>query len=170
MFARPSIPQICFVKGKGRRRRYPIVLTSPLKSGRWNELRKLDADRLLDRGRRLSLLVFWLGRCRSPFPWVGLEGRRPLQPVLSVIELLMTTSIHRFTDADVLEEINSVSSNSPGSGLPPPLRASSEGTSQVDPSAHLPDVHETSSWRFLYDNEVPILENPERLALIWRKI
>ena len=69
-----------------------------------------------------------------------------------------------------LEDINSVSSNSPSSGLPPLLRTSGEGTSQVDPSAHLPDVHETSSWRFLYDNEVPILENPERLALIWRKI
>ncbi|XP_048613261.1 uncharacterized protein LOC125587140 [Brassica napus] len=40
----------------------------------------------------------------------------------------------------------------------------------VDLSAHLPDVHETSSWRFSYDNEVPILENPERLALIWRKL
>ena len=25
-------------------------------------------------------------------------------------------------------------------------------------------------WRFLYDNEVPILENPESLALVWRKI
>ncbi|KAF2574904.1 hypothetical protein F2Q70_00004566 [Brassica cretica] len=68
-----------------------------------------------------------------------------------------------------LEEINFVSSNSP-SGPPPPLRASGEGTSQVDPSAHLPDVQETSSWRFSYDNEVPILENPERFALIWRKI
>ncbi|KAF2547433.1 hypothetical protein F2Q70_00021155 [Brassica cretica] len=56
------------------------------------------------------------------------------------------------------------------SGLPPPLRASGEGTSQVDPSAHLPDVQETSLWRFSYDNEVPILENPERLALIWRKL
>ncbi|KAF3599467.1 hypothetical protein F2Q69_00035505 [Brassica cretica] len=69
-----------------------------------------------------------------------------------------------------LEEINSVSSNSPSSGLPPPLRASGEGTSQVDPSACLPDVQETSSWRFLYDNKVPILENPESLALVWRKI
>ena len=91
----------------------------------------------------------------------------------------MTTSIHRFDDVDssirrrrcrALEEINSVSSNSQGSGLPPPLRASGEGTSQVNPSAHLPDVHETSSWRFSYDNEVPILENPESLGLIWHKI
>ncbi|KAF3484549.1 hypothetical protein F2Q69_00053018 [Brassica cretica] len=45
-----------------------------------------------------------------------------------------------------------------------------EGTSQADRSAHLSDVQETSSWRFSYDNEVPILENPEHLALIWRKI
>ncbi|XP_009115868.1 uncharacterized protein LOC103841107 [Brassica rapa] len=69
-----------------------------------------------------------------------------------------------------LEEINYVSFNSPCSGLPPPLRASAEGTSQVDPSAHLPDVQDTTSWRFLYNNKVPILENPESLALIWRKI
>ncbi|KAG2293038.1 hypothetical protein Bca52824_039707 [Brassica carinata] len=65
------------------------------------------------------------------------------------------------------EHINSASSNSPSSGLPPPLRASGEGTSRVDPSAHLP---EASLWGFLYDNEVPILENPKRPALIWRKI
>ncbi|KAF2582973.1 hypothetical protein F2Q68_00003667 [Brassica cretica] len=54
-------------------------------------------------------------------------------------------------------------------GLPPLLRASGKGTSRVDPSAHLPVVQEASSWRFSYDNEVSILENPERLALIWRK-
>ncbi|KAF3492820.1 hypothetical protein DY000_02053574 [Brassica cretica] len=63
--------------------------------------------------------------------------------------------------------VPAASSNSPSSGLPPPLRASGEGTSRVDPSAHLP---EASSWGFSYDNEVPILKNPERLALIWRKI
>ena len=68
-----------------------------------------------------------------------------------------------------LENINSVSLNSPSSGLPPLLRASGKGTSRVDPSAHLPVVQEASSWRFSYDNEVSILENPERLALIWRK-
>ena len=60
-----------------------------------------------------------------------------------------------------------MSLNSSSSGLPLPLRASGEGTSQVDPSAHLP---EASSWRFSYDNEVPILENPELLTLIGRKI
>ncbi|KAH0910792.1 hypothetical protein HID58_034113 [Brassica napus] len=45
-----------------------------------------------------------------------------------------------------------------------------EGTSQVDPSARIPDAQETFSWIFSYDDEVPILEYPERLALIWRKI
>ncbi|KAG2277980.1 hypothetical protein Bca52824_060535 [Brassica carinata] len=82
--------------GKGRRNKtrekepLPDHPTSPMKSGRWNELRKLGADRFLNRGRRLSLLALWLGRL----------------------------------------------------GLPPPLRASGEGTSQ----------------------------NPEHLALIWHKI
>ncbi|KAF3572646.1 hypothetical protein F2Q69_00059576 [Brassica cretica] len=55
-------------------------------------------------------------------------------------------------------------------GHPPPLRASGEGISQVDPSAHLLDVQETSSWRFSYDNKVPIFEIPESFDLIWRKI
>ncbi|CAG7862849.1 unnamed protein product [Brassica rapa] len=45
-----------------------------------------------------------------------------------------------------------------------------EGTSQVDPSARIPDAQETFSWIFSYDDEVPILKYPERLALIWRKI
>ena len=63
-----------------------------------------------------------------------------------------------------------MSSNSSSSGLPLPLRASGEGTSLVDPGAHLLEVKEASSWRCSYDNEVPILDNPERLALIWHKI
>ena len=68
------------------------------------------------------------------------------------------------------EEINSASSNSPSSALPPPLRALGEGNLRADPSAHIPDAQETSLWRFSYDDELPILENPEGLALIWRKI
>ncbi|KAG2281379.1 hypothetical protein Bca52824_052599 [Brassica carinata] len=52
---------------------------------------------------------------------------------------------------------------------PPPLRASGEGTSQVDPSACFPDVQETSSWRFSYDDERDIyvrmaVANAKRLA------
>ena len=44
LFACSSILQICFVQERGRRRRYPIILTSPLRPGHWNELRKLGAD------------------------------------------------------------------------------------------------------------------------------
>ncbi|KAF3571096.1 hypothetical protein F2Q69_00059577 [Brassica cretica] len=102
-------------KERGRRRRYPIILTSPLRLA-FDD----DVDSSTHRRRRRAI-----------------------------------------------ENINSVISNSPNSGLPLPLRASGEGTSRVDPSAHLP---EASSWRFSYDNEVPILENPEHLTLIWRKI
>ncbi|KAG2283620.1 hypothetical protein Bca52824_054840 [Brassica carinata] len=54
----------------------------------------------------------------------------------------------------VLEEINTMTSGSSNSGLPPPLRVSGEA----------------SSWVFSYDNEIPILENPDSLAAIWRKI
>ncbi|KAH0880005.1 hypothetical protein HID58_067399 [Brassica napus] len=164
MSTRRSIPQICFVQGRRRRMCYPIVLTSLPMSDRWNELRKPDVVRPLGRDRRLNLLVIWLGGCRSLFPWVGLEGLRTFRPVLSVIELLTTTLIRRLTDDDVessthqrrrraLEEVNTVSSNSPSSGLPPPLQASGEGTSRVDPSARLPDVQEASSWGFSYDSK-----------------
>ncbi|KAF3534257.1 hypothetical protein DY000_02040044 [Brassica cretica] len=142
LFARPSIPQICFVQGRGRRRRYPIVLKSPPKP--------------------VSIAVPVGGARRAPNTSAGSVGDRALDDDVD-------SSTHR-RRRRALEEINSVSSNSPRSGLPPPLRASGEGTSKVDQSAHLPDVHETSSWRFLYDNEVPILGNPESLALIWRKI
>ena len=100
MFARPLVPQIYFVQERGRRRRYPIVLTSLPKWGRWNELRKSNVDRPLGEDHMLNLLVFWLGRRRSLFLWVGLEGCRTLQPVLSVIELLATTLIRRLTDVE----------------------------------------------------------------------
>ncbi|KAG2256078.1 hypothetical protein Bca52824_075372 [Brassica carinata] len=54
-------------------------------------------------------------------------------------------------------------------GHPPPLRASGEGISQVDPSAHLPDVQETSSWRFSYDNKAMEASN-EYAALMERRL
>ena len=112
--------------------------------------------------RPVSIAVPVGGARKTPNTSAGSVGDRALNDDID-------SSTHR-RRRRALEDINSVSSNSPSSGLPPLLRTSGEGTSQVDPSAHLPDVHETSSWRFLYDNEVPILENPERLALIWRKI
>ncbi|KAF2616759.1 hypothetical protein F2Q68_00039914 [Brassica cretica] len=129
-------------KRRGRRRRYSIVLTSPPKP--------------------VSIAVPVGGARRAPNTSAGSVGDQALDDDVD-------SSTHR-RQRRALEEINSVSSNSPSSGLPRPLRASCECTSEVDQSAHLPDVHETSSWRFLYDNEVPILGNPESLALIWRKI
>ncbi|KAG2266897.1 hypothetical protein Bca4012_075625 [Brassica carinata] len=56
------------------------------------------------------------------------------------------------------------------SGLPPLLRVSGEGTSWINPGVRLSSVPEASSWAFSYDNEIPILENPDTLAAIWRKI
>ncbi|XP_022564366.1 uncharacterized protein LOC111208965 [Brassica napus] len=70
----------------------------------------------------------------------------------------------------VLEEINTVTLGSSSSGLPPPLRVSGEGTSRINSSARLSSVPEASSWAFSYDNEILILENPDSLATIWRKI
>ncbi|XP_048604758.1 uncharacterized protein LOC125582223 [Brassica napus] len=102
------------------------------------------------------------GARRAPNTLTGSVGDRALED-----EIYSMTHRRRRRSH---EEINSVSSNSPSSELPPPLRASDEGTSQVDPSARLSDVQKTSSWRFLYDDEVPILENLEGLALIWGKI
>ncbi|KAH0856851.1 hypothetical protein HID58_085112 [Brassica napus] len=112
--------------------------------------------------RPVSIAALVGGARRTPNTSADSVGGRALNDAVD-------SSTHR-RRRRALEEVNCVSSNSPSLGLPPPLRASGEGTSQVDPSAHLPDVHETSSWRFLYDNNVPILENPEHLALIWHKI
>ncbi|XP_048619866.1 uncharacterized protein LOC106354951 [Brassica napus] len=70
----------------------------------------------------------------------------------------------------VLEEINTVTSGSSSSGLPPLLRVSGECTSRINPGLRLSNVPEASSWAFSYDNEILILENPDSLAAIWRKI
>ena len=70
----------------------------------------------------------------------------------------------------VLEGINSVTSGSSNPRLSPMLRASGEGTSQVNPGVRPSSVPEPLSWPFAYDSEIPILENPKSLATIWRKI
>lgn len=76
--------------------------------------------------------------------------------------------IHR-RKLQVLEDINSVGSNSSSSGLPPSVRVPGEGTSQVDPSARFPNMPQVSALAFSYDNDAVILEDPECLASIWRK-
>ncbi|KAH0897496.1 hypothetical protein HID58_047064 [Brassica napus] len=149
--------------GGGRRRCYPTVLTSLPRSGRGPILRsrlRTQSPYLLV--RPVSIAVPVCGAQRAPNTSTGSVGDRALDD-----EIDSPTHQRRRRS---LEEINSVSSNSPSSEPPLPLRASGEGTSQVDPSACLPDVQETSSWIFSYDDEVPILENPEGVASIWRKI
>ncbi|XP_013639487.1 PREDICTED: uncharacterized protein LOC106344715 [Brassica oleracea var. oleracea] len=70
----------------------------------------------------------------------------------------------------VLEEINSVTSGSSSPRLSPPLRASGEGNSRVNPGVFTSSVPEAFSWSFAYDSEIPILENPDSLAAIWCKV
>ncbi|KAH0858796.1 hypothetical protein HID58_087057 [Brassica napus] len=55
-------------------------------------------------------------------------------------------------------------------GPPSTVTVSGEGTSRINSGARLSSVPEASSWAFSYDNEIPILENPDSLAAIWRKI
>ncbi|KAF3539402.1 hypothetical protein F2Q69_00020375 [Brassica cretica] len=93
-------------KRGGRRRCYPTVLTSLLRSGRGPPL-------------------------REPNTSTGSVGDRALDDEID-------SPTHQ-SQRRALKEINSVSSNSPSSEPPPPLRASGEGTSQVDPSACFPD-------------------------------
>ncbi|KAF2560352.1 hypothetical protein F2Q70_00016819 [Brassica cretica] len=70
----------------------------------------------------------------------------------------------------VLEGINSVTSGSSDSRPSSPPRASGEGTSQVNPGVFPSSTAEGFSWSFAYDREIPIHENPESLATIWRKV
>ncbi|KAF3583268.1 hypothetical protein F2Q69_00028393 [Brassica cretica] len=70
----------------------------------------------------------------------------------------------------VLEEINSVTLGSSSPRLSPPLRASGEGTSRVNPGVLPSSVPKACSWSFAYDSEIPILENPGSLAAIWCKV
>lgn len=70
----------------------------------------------------------------------------------------------------VLGDINSIDLDSSRLELPLPVRASGAGTSRVDPIDRPTSEREASLLAFLYDNVVPVLEDPERLALIWHKI
>ncbi|KAG2296619.1 hypothetical protein Bca52824_043288 [Brassica carinata] len=63
-------------------------------------------------------------------------------------------------------EINSVSSNSPSSGLPLPLRASGEGNSKVVPSACLPDAKRPLRGDFCTTMRYQSLRTPRRDAYV----
>ncbi|KAF2584561.1 hypothetical protein F2Q70_00036475 [Brassica cretica] len=150
----------------GENRATPIGLAAPVRPGKGRRNKRAREKEALPDHPYESSKAGSLERAQKAR---DKGGCRTLQSVLPVTELLMTTSIHQCR-RQAPENINLVSSNSPSPGLPPPLRASGEGTSRVDPGAHLLEVKEASSWRCSYDNEVPILDNPKRLALIWHKI
>ena len=78
-----------------------IVLISLLRPGHHSELGMFIGGGSLDRGRRLSLMVFLLGQCRSLFHLVELARHRILWRALLVIELLMTRSIRRLVNLNV---------------------------------------------------------------------
>ncbi|XP_048623924.1 uncharacterized protein LOC125592641 [Brassica napus] len=143
-------------RGRGRRRRYPTVLTSLPKSGRGSELRKQRGPTLRSRSQTQSpgllarpvLIVIPVGGPRrAPNASTGSVGDRALDDDID-------SSTHR-RRRRALEEINSVNSNSRAQSFLPRYKLLAK---------------DTSSWRFSYDDEVPILENPKGLALIWRKI
>ena len=113
MPTRFSIFQICFVQGRGRRRRYPTVLTSLPKSGRGSELRKQRGPTLRSRSQTQSpgllarpvLIVIPVGGPRrAPNASTGSVGDRALDDDID-------SSTHR-RRRRALEEINSVNSNS----------------------------------------------------------
>ncbi|KAJ4902165.1 Uncharacterized protein Rs2_16116 [Raphanus sativus] len=74
--------------------------------------------------------------------------------------------IRRRAIAEALSRELSISSSEP----PYAKRDSGEGTSRFNLIKVPPDCQGGSSMAFSYDNDAPILENTEQLALIWRKI
>ncbi|KAF3539820.1 hypothetical protein F2Q69_00022333 [Brassica cretica] len=112
--------------------------------------------------RSVSVAIPSCGALEAPDTSVSFAGDRALNDEID-------SSSHR-SRRQVLEEINSVTSGSSGPRLSPPLRASGEGTSRVNPGVLPLSVPEAFSWSFAYDSEIPILENPDSLAAIWCKV
>ncbi|KAF3569557.1 hypothetical protein DY000_02016186 [Brassica cretica] len=141
---RRGSPRWLAFPGRGRRRRYPTVLTSLPKSGRGSELRKQRGPTLRSRSQTQSpgllarpvLIVIPVGGARrAPNASTGSVGDRALDDDID-------SSTHR-RRRRALKEINSVNSNSRARSFLP---------------------------RYELLAKVPILENPEGLALIWRNI
>ncbi|XP_013617530.1 PREDICTED: uncharacterized protein LOC106324049 [Brassica oleracea var. oleracea] len=106
--------------------------------------------------RSVSVAIPSCGALEAPDTSVSFAGDRALNDEID-------SSSHR-SRRQVLEEINSVTSGSLSPRLSPPLRASGEGTSRVNPGVLPLSVPEAFSWSFAYDSEIPILENPDSLA------
>ncbi|KAH0898110.1 hypothetical protein HID58_047678 [Brassica napus] len=181
----------------GANRATPIALVAPVqpKRGRGTK-RKKDEEVLLDRpdesseagsserarkvhrgrvlrprsqaqslgllARPVSVAIPSGGACKAPDTSASSAGDRALNDEID--------SSSRQSRRRVLEEINSVTSGSSSPRLSPPLRASGEGTSRVNPGVLPSSMPEAFLWSFAYNSEIPILENPESLAAIWCKI
>ncbi|KAF2563853.1 hypothetical protein F2Q70_00017969 [Brassica cretica] len=112
--------------------------------------------------RPVSVVIPSSGARKAPDTSASYAGDRALNDEID--------SSSRQSRRRVLEGINSVTSGSSNPRLSPMLRASGEGTSQVNPGVRPSSVPEALSWPFAYDSKIPILENPKSLATIWRKI
>ncbi|KAH0899586.1 hypothetical protein HID58_049154 [Brassica napus] len=160
-----------------------VALVAPVrpKKGRGNK-RKRENEVLLDchdefsevgsleRAQKIQRGLVHRSRLQAQSP--GLQAR-PVSIAIPAGGTRLNDEVDSLTHRRrrrVLEEINTMTSGSSNSGLPPPLRVSGEGTSRINSGARLSSVPEASSWVFSYDNEIPILENPDSLAAIWRKI
>lgn len=78
-------------------------------------------------------------------------------------------SVHRGRH-QVFERVVSASLSSSVPGIPSQRRVSGEGTSRMGPAQAALEVEGKSTLAFFYDKEVLILEDPKRLASIWRKL
>ncbi|WZZ60028.1 hypothetical protein YC2023_060135 [Brassica napus] len=165
--------QTAYALPLGVNRATPVALVVPIrpKKGRGNK-RKKEKEVLLDRpdesseaqspgllARPVSIAILAGGTRKASDNSASSAGDRVLNDEVDSLT-------HR-RRRRVLEEINTVTSGSSSSGLPPPLRVSGEGTSRINPGVRLSSVPEASSWAFSYDNEIPILENLDSLAAMW---
>lgn len=78
-------------------------------------------------------------------------------------------SAHR-AQRQVFKSVVSASLSSSVPGIPSQGRVSGEGTSRMIPAQAALEVEGKSTLAFSYDKEVPILEDPERIVSIWRKL
>ncbi|KAF3511123.1 hypothetical protein F2Q69_00005219 [Brassica cretica] len=146
----------------GENRATPIGLAAPVRPGICSGGREKEA--LLDRpdasseaGSPISIAVPADGARTTPNTSAGSVGDRPRGDDVD-------SSTHRHRRR-VLEGINSVDLNSSSSGLPPQVRVPGEGTSQVNPSVHLPGLQGVSSLAFSYDNRSRSSTIPNALLL-----
>ncbi|KAH0879280.1 hypothetical protein HID58_066674 [Brassica napus] len=138
--------QTAYALPLGVNRATPVALVVPIrpKKGRGNK-RKKEKEVLLDRpdesseaqspgllARPVSIAILAGGTRKASDNSASSAGDRVLNDEVDSLT-------HR-RRRRVLEEINTVTSGSSSSGLPPPLRVSGEGTSRINPGVRLSSV------------------------------